>query len=352
MMHLFTSSSARLVAGLILLSALAEAQTDLERWPKWEYDWEELERQLRAWQRPCAGRWHFKAGQTMSPTGPGAAGGESEIVVEVHECGDTIRVRDFLTGIPDGQTDRDFERGDGELLAWRHETHARMPVVVSLNSTGSQHLVGGINIAGGHFTKPLELTLIEHDPALDFGCEVPDADKPELPERRSWLPEESWDGDDLNEALLTVMRWRGLTPPAGSGLKLEDYIHLETVVIPGGIHENSTGDGVTFRAYLRVGPDGGILPRADAIGAETFSQLCRVEPGSLVEATHWLRFKPVRHTDGTHDAFSQWIEARNQIIRRQQERPGSDGDNGMADAINASWSALDLDGLHLSDGRK
>lgn len=334
-----------LMAGFVLSPSLADGQTDLDRWPEREHDWDKLEKELHDWQRPCAGIWHFKAGQTMSPTGPGAAGGEAEVVVEVHECGETIRVRDFLTGIPDGQTDRDFERTEGERHAWRHETHARMPVVVSLSSTGSQHLVGVINIAGGHFTKPLELTLIEHDPALDIGCQEPEDDRPDLPEA-------SWDSAELVEAMRTVMRRRGLQPPADSELSLDDYINITPVVIPGGIYENSSGDELTFRAYLRVGPDGAILPRMDSIDAEEFSQLCGVQPGSRISATHWLRFKPVNREDGTHDSYAQWIELRSQTMRRQQERSGPAGEEGLADAIDRSWSALDLPPMHLSDGHK
>lgn len=289
--------------------------------------------------RLCPGTWHLSAGQTTSPMGPGAAGGEGQVELRVHDCGELVIVHEFLTGIPDGLTDRGFHRDFRQWPVYIHETHAEMPVVVSLRMVSPRRLVGEINIAGGAFTKPLELTLSSYDPSLGYGC----GDERYQPPSDDRL-EPEWDRAELVDALLDAMRQQGLSPPAGSGLSLRDYIHARTV--PAG--RRGTAEAV-HRAHLRLGPNGEILPREDALYDERLA--CEHDRHELQPATHWLAFKPHRHTDGTHETAAQYIEVETGVTRRQQMKSGGPGASGLADSLGESWDALNLPPLRLSDGR-
>ncbi len=292
----------------------------------------------------CPGTWKVSAGQTISPMGPGAAGGEGSVELRVHECGDMLVVHEFLTGIPDGISDRDFlaDGGGDAGVVYRHETSARMPVVVALRKESPRRLVGEINIAGGAFTKPLELTLLDFEPSHGYGC----PDKRYKPDEEGELFTE-WPKSELIEALVDAMQRQGLTPPPGAGLKLGDYIHVRTARI--GRKGDDTG---AHRAYLRLGADGHILPREDAIGAmDGEHRACAVDSESLQGVTHWLAFKPTRHTDGTHDVAAQLIELETGVIKSQQMKSGDRGVDGLADALKEGWEALKLGDQQLTDGR-
>lgn len=290
--------------------------------------------------KPCPGTWRLEAGQTVSPMGPGAAGGVGEVELRVHECGQLVIVHEFLTGIPDGIEDRDFHREGETGPAYVHETSARMPVVVTLRMDSPRRLVGQIEIGGGAFTKPLELTLAEYDPELKYGC----GDEEWQPPEDDGLPVDISRSEAV-DAALQAMRRRGLSPPAGSGLSLRDYVHVRTVPVSRG----SGPEAGAQRVHLRIGPDGEILPREDALYEHRLA--CEVQSHELQGATHWLNFKPNRHTDGTHETAAQLIELETGVIQRQQMASGDRGATGLGDSIDASWDALGLGPTRLSDGR-
>lgn len=296
---------------------------------------------------PCHGTWHMVAGQTISPMGPGAAGGETDVNLRVHDCGRLIEIREFLPGIPDGQSTRFFDLEPDSIGRYRHETEACqpegcLPVLVTLTADGTRRLVGNIRIAGGTFTKPLELTMVDYDPSLSYSC--PDEAPDRTPESRL---EPEWDGDEAIDALATAMQQRGLTPPAGSGLGLRDYIHLRTVPA---VRGNTTE--AVHRLYLRIGSDGQILPREDALGAQDERhRACVIERHSLIGATHWLLFKPARHTDGSHEVVAQRVEVETGRIVSAGTASGETGTGGLADALLAGWKQLETSETALSDGR-
>lgn len=287
---------------------------------------------------PCHGTWHLEAGQTVSPMGPGAAGGEAEVELRVHDCGKLLILHEFLGGIPDGLVDRDFHRDVEEFPVYTHETSAELPVVVTLRMDSPRRLVGQIDIAGGSFVKPLELTLLEFDPSPDYGC----GDE-------EWQPPEDElvteiERSEMLEAVVQAMRQQGLSPPGGSGLGLRDYIHVRTV--PAGRGEGPSG---RHRVHFRLGPDGEILPREDALYEERLA--CEVGRHELQGATAWLAFKPFRYVDGTHETAAQLIDLETGIIRRQQMASGPRDTGGLFRSLLDSWRALGLPATRLSDGR-
>ncbi len=295
----------------------------------------------------CQGRWHVWAGPTTSPGGIGQAGaGEGETSLKIHDCGRLLTLDPFMEGIPDGRNERVFHQQFDDSPQYRHETHARMPVVISLRMASSRKLMGSINIADGMVTKPLRLTLLEFDPELDAGCGDTDRSLAGSDDAsvRTEVPR-----SEVLEAMVETLKKQGLPPPAGNDLQLIDYIHHRTTpAARGGDHTGADRLHV-HRLYLRVSADGRILPREDALFEHRLA--CEFEEGELMPATHFLAFKPFRHTDGTHESTAQFIAVETGLIERAQMADGDQGIDGLADSMALAWQALQLPVASLSDGR-
>lgn len=113
--------------------------------------------------------------------------------------------------------------------------------------------------------------------------------------------------EEATDATVAALAERGIEPPRGSGLSLEDYVRTDTRT--GDI--DSTWDGDHFdvtkelewRAFVRVGPNGDILPKHSEL-----PEVDPCEPGTLQKSTTWLKIK-FHHVDpGEWDVVVQRIE--------------------------------------------
>lgn len=162
------------------------------------------------------------------------------------------------------------------------------------------------------------------------------------------------------DAMVETLRNRGLQPPAGSGLRLRDYVTVEPQTTEGSLY-----------VYLLVAANGGLLPRRDAIAGDP----CR----SFEPATHGIRFKAfltltddpdapllereivTRYPDGEqessrrrqerryYDTFAQYIDGASGTRERMQEVSASERLE-LSDSFDQSWDALGLGPASLDDG--
>ncbi|WP_026758746.1 hypothetical protein [Sediminimonas qiaohouensis] len=248
----------------------------------------------------CPGNWTFEAGQTSTPSGPGDPGGVGQVAIEVKDCGKTLVLKEFLTGIPDGQVDRVFNQvADG---VYRHATAAQgMPVEVTLKANGLHDITGKLLIQGGMISRPLTATHVRGGKLQVQGCEEKQKD-----DRETEIGH-----DEATKAMIDAMRRLDLKAPAGSGLELADYVSSYAA-------DTSRSSGKELHARriaLRLADDGRVLPNPEAITPGRLE--CAVEDGALEPATRFLIIKLYIDPFGTYTAAAQLL-AINSVIEAQQ----------------------------------
>lgn len=250
----------------------------------------------------CPGSWTFEAGQTSTPTGPGDPGGVGRVMIEVKDCGKTLVLKEFLTGIPDGQIDRVFSgAGDG---VFRHETVAEgVPVSVILKADGPNDINGELHIQGGMVSRSLTATHIRGGNARVQGCEKVKEKKEDR--------ETDVGHDEAIEAMVEAMRRMGLKAPGGSGFELSDYVRSYVADT-----SHSSGDELyARRIILRLADDGRILPKPEAIAPGRLE--CAVEDGALEPTTRFLVIKLYVDPFGAYTAVAQLLDLSSQIIAQE-----------------------------------
>lgn len=152
------------------------------------------------------------------------------------------------------------------------------------------------------------------------------------------------DGRTAKQTVAAALRKRGFEPPQSSGLTMEDYVW--TKVTQGSRGQTVTG---TREAYVRVGPDGNILPNPQTLARQR--ELGDVEAGTLEGASHVLNVEMYRYPDGEHDATVRFVEVETGIIRNQRQGEGTTGDAGLTEAIGDGLDQLQVDLAEPTDGR-
>jgi hypothetical protein len=140
-------------------------------------------------------------------------------------------------------------------------------------------------------------------------------------------------------AVTRALRNRGFTP--APGFTLEDYVRTDVSQATRG--ETVTG---TREVFVRVGPDGHLLPRHDAI-----EQRGDVEPGSLQGATRLLNLELFQYPDGQHDVAMKLLDVESGAIKNQRMGEGGVLNTGLSDAIGAAWEKFEVDLGDPTDGR-
>jgi hypothetical protein len=249
----------------------------------------------------CPGNWTFEAGQTSTPSGPGDPGGVGQVMIEVRDCGETLVLKEFLTGIPDGRTDRVFNRvGQG---VYRHTTAAQgLPVEVALKADGLHSITGELLIQGGMISRSLTATHVRGGKLRVQGCE----EKEQKDSRETDIGH-----DEATEAMVEAMRRMGLTTPGGSGFELADYVKSY-------VADTSRTSGEELyarRIVLRLAEDGRVLPNPEAITPGRLE--CAVDDGVLEPATRFLVIKLYIDPYGSYTAAAQLIASNSQILAQQ-----------------------------------
>ncbi|MCU4801553.1 hypothetical protein OB920_14330 [Halobacteria archaeon HArc-gm2] len=152
------------------------------------------------------------------------------------------------------------------------------------------------------------------------------------------------DGRTATQAVAAALRERGLEPPQGSGLTMEDYVW--TRVTQGSRGQTVTG---TREAYVRVGPDGNVLPNPQTLARQR--ALGDVEAETLEGASHVLNVEMYRYPDGQHDATVRFVEVETGLIQNQRQGAGATGDAGLAEAVDDGLDQLQVDLAEPTDGR-
>lgn len=248
----------------------------------------------------CPGNWTFEAGQTSTPSGPGDPGGVGQVTIEVRDCGETLVLNEFLTGIPDGQTNRVFNQvGKG---VYRHATAAQgMPVEVTLKADGLHNITGELLIQGGMISRSLTATHVRGGKVRVQGCE-----KKEKDDRETEIGH-----DEATEAMVEAMRRMGLKAPDGSGLELADYVNSYVADT-----SRASGDELYARhIVLRLADDGRVLPNPEAITPGRLE--CVVDDGALEPATRFLIIKLYIDPFGAYTAAAQLIGINSKILAQQ-----------------------------------
>lgn len=289
---------------------------------------------------PCSGEWGITSLSVRGQSGGRSMqirGGRNEGTarVEVVECGKRLRMS-----------------SQGQVIML--ERVSTDPIVYEGQWTGADgaHRTLRFEVVG---PGALEGKIVAHDARLRV-------DKPmNLTYLGGWSPQylegeacpedESSSSEDVNisadeatQAVVQAMRDRGLTPPPGSGLTLEDYVWTRVVVQ--GSSENRRS--VTRQVRLNIGPDGHILP--SSAWMDEHRMVCRVDDGELVPPTKWLNFRLLRQHDA-HDAVIQVIDIETGRIENQRMGEGGPGANGLGDAVDDAWNRLEVPIGSPTDGR-
>lgn len=133
-----------------------------------------------------------------------------------------------------------------------------------------------------------------------------------------------------------AMRERGLTPPPGSALSLEDYL-------------STREGGATRHVSLWVGPEGHIIPSQE--WRDAHPDYCEGKGRYMKGAAKLVNFKLSR-VPGGHYAFMQLIDVETGLIEGQREGQGSGGAGGLADALDDAWHGGGANPLTEPCGRK
>ncbi|MEF8783308.1 MAG: LysM peptidoglycan-binding domain-containing protein [Haloarculaceae archaeon] len=143
-------------------------------------------------------------------------------------------------------------------------------------------------------------------------------------------------------AVTRALRNRGFTP--APGLTLEDY--LETDVTQATRGETVTG---TREVYVRVGPDGNLLPSQEWLEQE--QEAGRVEEGTLQGATRLLNFELFQYPDGQHDVAMKLMRVESAVIKNQRMGEGGAMNTGLTEAIDNAWDKFEVEFGQPTDGR-
>jgi hypothetical protein len=143
-------------------------------------------------------------------------------------------------------------------------------------------------------------------------------------------------------AVTRALRNRGFTP--APGLTLDDYVRTDVSRASRG--ETETG---TREAFVRVGPDGNLLPGPAYVARER--EAGNVEPGTLQGATRFLNFEMFQYPDGQHDVAMKLTNVESGVITNQRMGEGGALNTGLTDAIDDAWEQFDVEFGQPTDGR-
>lgn len=143
-------------------------------------------------------------------------------------------------------------------------------------------------------------------------------------------------------AVTRALRNRGFTP--APGLTLEDYLRTDVTQASRG--ETVTG---TREVYVRVGPDGNLLPSQEWLEQE--QEAGRVEEGTLQGATRLLNFELFQYPDGRHDVAMKLMRVESAVIKNQRMGEGGPMNTGLTEAIDDAWDKFEIEFGQPTDGR-
>ncbi len=104
--------------------------------------------------------------------------------------------------------------------------------------------------------------------------------------------------EDATEAVTGALAEEGVSPPAGSGLDLEDYVSVGA--------QRSQRDGFgrgTRTARIRIGPNGNILPTP-----ENLPDVNPCEDEYLQKSSEWLKLEFYKLPNGDYDVQAQRVD--------------------------------------------
>lgn len=187
--------------------------------------------------------------------------------------------------------------------------------------------------------------------AAECGCDgqaddtapAGDAPRETVQNRNEKLPTDISEDEGL-EAVADALRERGLRPPPGSDLTLEDYLISS-------VDKATRGQTVTGSrsVSVRLGPDGNLLPKhEEAIKRARFDG---DTAGSLQGAAHWLDIDLSRVEEGDFDAQVNLVDVETGKIEESHYAGWNEQNADLADVINEALGNVEGRLREPTDGR-